>query len=352
MIRFKQTAILTIVGAFSVSSAQDQPKKEMRVEVRGSVGVGVGAGAPEDMKWFTSYGPAAMAAQATFQFIAAEAGQPGKLVTGAPYTGEGVSETIQTLADGTRITRRNSTSYARDSEGRVREERTLAAIGPWASSGEPHRLITIHDPVAKETIILDEKERTARRMKMPDPAAIHHMKAFREMKAFGERKRGKAKAGEDVETVVRGGFSGTVVAAGEQPHIAFLPAPASGAIVHRQDVLIATDEKNIKQEALGRQTMEGLSVEGSRTIRTIPANEIGNDRDIVSTTERWTSPELQVMVRSVTKDPQFGEMNYRLTNVRRGEPDKSLFQIPAGYTVTDPGTMFREFERKIKDEPF
>jgi hypothetical protein len=35
-------------------------------------------------------------------------------------------------------------------------------------------------------------------------------------------------------------------------------------------------------------------------------------------------------------DPRFGETTYRLTNVSRTDPDRSLFEVPAGFDVATP----------------
>jgi hypothetical protein len=32
-----------------------------------------------------------------------------------------------------------------------------------------------------------------------------------------------------------------------------------------------------------------------------------------------------------------GESTFRLTNIQRAEPDATLFQVPAGYKVTERG---------------
>jgi hypothetical protein len=90
-----------------------------------------------------------------------------------------------------------------------------------------------------------------------------------------------------------------------------------------------------KSEDLGKQTIEGVIAQGTRTTSTIDAGAIGNDRPIQIVTERWYSPELQTVVMTKTTDPRSGESTFSLTNVRRGEPGTYLFQVPAGYTVTD-----------------
>ena len=60
----------------------------------------------------------------------AEDGFETKLVKGAPYQAEAVTEVVQTLGDGNRIVRKTSASVYRDGEGRSRREGHLAAIGP------------------------------------------------------------------------------------------------------------------------------------------------------------------------------------------------------------------------------
>jgi len=81
--------------------------------------------------------------------------------------------------------------------------------------------------------------------------------------------------------------------------------------------------------------MEGVQVEGTRTTMTIAAGEIGNDQAIDMVTETWYSPELQTVIMSRTVDPRMGETVYKLANVHRTEPAKSLFEIPADYTLSN-----------------
>lgn len=62
-----------------------------------------------------------------YKVIAVEIGVTGKLVKGAPYTAEVVTEFVQTLAEGNRILRRQATNVYRDSQGRTRKEHFPAA---------------------------------------------------------------------------------------------------------------------------------------------------------------------------------------------------------------------------------
>ena len=79
---------------------------------------------------------------------------------------------------------------------------------------------------------------------------------------------------------------------------------------------------------------------GSRDTETIPQGQIGNDRDIHVTNERWYSDDLQMLVKTVNSDPRFGENSYEFTNVDRAEPDPTLFQIPGDYTVSEGTATF------------
>ena len=86
-------------------------------------------------------------------------------------------------------------------------------------------------------------------------------------------------------------------------------------------------------EQLGKQLIEGVEAEGTRTKITIPAGEIGNERAIEIVSERWYSPELQLVVMTRHSDPRSGETTYKLTNINRTEPAKSLFEVPSDYTI-------------------
>ena len=98
------------------------------------------------------------------------------------------------------------------------------------------------------------------------------------------------------------------------------------------------DSNDVKKEDLGKQDIEGVVAEGTRTTVTIPAGEIGNERPIEIVSERWYSPELQLVVMTRHSDPRTGETTYKLTNINRTEPAKSLFEVPSDYTIKEgPG---------------
>jgi len=90
----------------------------------------------------------------------------------------------------------------------------------------------------------------------------------------------------------------------------------------------------VQTEDLGTQVINGLSATGTRTTRTIPAGEMGNQQPIRIVREAWVSTDLKVPVLIKTSDPRFGTTTMQMTDIVRAEPDASLFQVPSGYKVT------------------
>ena len=88
-------------------------------------------------------------------------------------------------------------------------------------------------------------------------------------------------------------------------------------------------------ESLGTQTIEGIVTEGNRVTTTWPVNSQGNDAVFVTVGEGWRSEEMGLEVLQKISDPRSGETVHRVTNIVRGEPDPSLFRVPADYTIKD-----------------
>ena len=99
-------------------------------------------------------------------------------------------------------------------------------------------------------------------------------------------------------------------------------------------------ERQHTTEKLAPKNIEGVVAEGIRSTTTLPANSQGNDRPIVQTTETWRSDELKETVLMTTTDPRMGESVTKLINIRRAEPDLTLFQPPAGYAMVDEKDPF------------
>jgi len=270
---------------------------------------------------------------ANILFVASES-FGGKTVKGAPYSAESVTETIQTLADGNRIINRITSSLYRDSEGRTRREQSLKGLGMFGGGGgeEPLQTIFINDAVAGVTYSLDTRSHTA-----------HKSMAFRfelsgKSRVEGQQFEFKVAPGT---AAAAGTARSMILTAPMGPPPAGAPLPPPGEI-NTFVFKTAPGAKDGVEEKLGKQMIEGVEAEGTRTTITIPAGEIGNERPIEIVSERWYSPELQLIVMSHHSDPRTGETTYKLTNINRAEPAKSLFEVPAGYTLTD-GPQFAPF---------
>jgi TonB family protein len=259
----------------------------------------------------------------TFFYVTSEMSFDGKLVKGAPYSAQAVTEMTQTLSDGNRIVNKSTASIYRDSEGRTRREQTLRAIGPFATTGESPQTIFINDPVTGVSYTLDTRTHVARKMQ-----SFHW-----EYKTAGPDGSERA----SVTTVTaRSSERGEGKGEGKGEGWAFsIPRTPEGDVGFA--IAGRADSKQVKNESLGNEKIEGVEAEGRRTTITIAAGVIGNERPIEIVDERWYSPALQTVVRSRHSDPRFGETIYRLTNIDRSEPDKSLFEVPADYTIKGGG---------------
>ncbi len=256
-------------------------------------------------------------------WLSAESSFEATLVKGVPFTGEFVTENTQALADGNRIRSTNTTAFARDGEGRTRREMTLGAIGPFAT-GAPKKTIFIHDPVSKIDYILDPDGKTARRINVG-------LMTVRTTSAEGK------------DVVIHHAGPGPV-AMERMPLPPGLVAQGEAGAVVRQRIIVgstgvneraSTVSDNVRTESLGKRMIEGVEAEGSRTTVTIPAGQIGNERALDTVSERWYSNELKTVVMTTRRDPRTGENTYKLTNLRRGEPARQMFEVPADYKIID-----------------
>ena len=230
----------------------------------------------------------------------------GSPVQGAPYSATITNESVQTLADGNRIVQSSTGTTARDSRGRTRQDAPLPPIGNLSAANAPH-LVFIMDPVAQVSYTLNLTDKTAEKMSIPSAAPGPSA----------------ATAGARQVFVTQSG----AVQVPDAP-----PPPPAIAIVKS---LGSEEHAEVTTEDLGTETMEGLLVTGTRTTRTIPAGEIGNEKPISIVTEVWTSPDLKTIVYSKRNDPRMGEQTFKLANIVRAEPDASLFTVPSDFKLTD-----------------
>lgn len=216
-------------------------------------------------------------------------GQVGPLgppaIIGAPYSATRKTTRIQTLADGTTITHVTTEKEARDSQGRTYRETQLNPEGDGQQ--QPVIRYFVSDPVNRTSISWASNGQTVLLTHLPEP---------RQLPAAPKRK--------------------------------VQAPPATPPAVRFQN-------PNLTVVDLGTETIEGVEVRGTRTIRTIPEGQEGNDQPITITHESWVSPELRTTLQQFDIDPRFGRTTIEVTGIDRNEPDPRLFQAPEGYTVRE-----------------
>jgi len=234
-------------------------------------------------------------------------------VLGSPYSAEAVSESVQVLADGNRIVRRSASRVYRDGKGRTRREE----LGP---DGQV-LTIAISDPASGTSFLFDPAVNIARRTGV----ATFISEAGVALGATPKK--------EITLTISPDAKAHAELKAAQEAELKAMQQAAAAA--HAE--LKAAQEAELKamqhKGDLGEQVMEGVMAKGTRTTTVIPAAAIGNEQPITVTSEEWFSPELKVLVMTKHADPRSGETTYRLTGITRGEPDASLFELPAGVTI-------------------
>jgi hypothetical protein len=220
----------------------------------------------------------------------------GPVVTEAPFSADATTTVTQVLGDGTRIEQTTSAKFFRDRAGRVRREQTILGLGALNAGGNMQTITIDPDPGDGTAYTLDPSTRTARRVPRLDIALNANMVMTYRTATGGVIVEGR--------TAGPGGRG----AGGNPP----------------------------TEESLGTRQFEGVRAVGRKLTSLIPVGQIGNDRPIETTDERWESPELRMLIYSRNSDPRTGVVEYKLTNINRSEPPADLFVIPADYTVSQP----------------
>jgi hypothetical protein len=315
---FASALLLTLVLLSNVAfvSAQEKEKMKMKEKSSGAVVFSAGSSAEAPSGQVYSFvagqeGQAMKMGDGTFTFVSSEMAFDLTPVKGAPYSADAVTESIHALADGNRIVRKWSALVYRDSEGRTRREETIKPMGPFGK-GEEIRTVFINDPVTSTSYSLNSNNKTARKTTLINKIVSKHV---------------KEKVEAETKAATEGAVAGTFEfrADGAESFAFSVPPGRMGW----------AGGKDAKKESLGTQMIEGVQAEGTRTTITIAAGEIGNEQPINIVSERWYSPELKQVVMSKQSDPRFGETTYRLTNINRSEPSRSLFEVPSDYTVQE-----------------
>jgi hypothetical protein len=189
-------------------------------------------------------------------------------VIDVPVTGEYATTRMLPQADGTTSTQTTTSLFFRDRQGRIRQER-----------GD---VVTITDPVAGASYILDPKEKTAHRSII---------------------KKGDRNA-----------------------------APGNPPTIGGPNTTSLSESRS-----LGTQRMDGVEAAGQEYISVIPAgSKLGNSDPVQMTYQVWRSEKLQLPLLVRIQDALNGDTSIRFRILQKGaEPDPKLFAVPEGYRVVD-----------------
>ena len=196
--------------------------------------------------------------------------------TGAPFTATVVTEWTRLLEDGTTTTIKNHRTVARDSVGRVFQERRN-----FSPNGD------------KETTTLSELDYV-------DPIRHELYVCFARTHTCN-------------------------VHPYDQPATAPVSRPAS--------VTLPNGAGSITLESLGQNAIDNLEVLGSREITTINRGANGYQHPEPTIKEFWYSPQLEVNLITKRFEPRGGAQNFTLENINLNEPNPNLFVPPANYKL-------------------
>jgi len=173
-------------------------------------------------------------------------------VLGQPCTVVQQNDVTRQLADGTTLTQRTIVHKWRDNQGRFRRE-SAEIEGDQAPVFQRASII---DPVNNTFVNLNLENKTATVYHLPDHALHPYVDQFAK-------------------------------------DIPVLPGV------------------QVKVEKLGGQTIAGVYAEGRRVTRFRPAGTVtlGNDKPIVSVSDRWVAQDLKILVASTMDDPRYKEVS-------------------------------------------
>ena len=194
---------------------------------------------------------------------------------GAPFTATVVTEWTRLLPDGSTGTISNHRTVARDSAGRVFQERRF-----FSPTGD-QQVTALSE--------LDFEDPTRQEMSICRPAG-------KVCQVYGFKR----------------------------------PAQVVPPVARQ----LANGRGTVTEEALGTKTIENLDVVGSREVTMLNAGVLGDQKAEPTVKEFWYSPRLQVNVVTKRFDPHASAIqDIELRAINLSEPDPKLFVPPAEYRV-------------------
>jgi hypothetical protein len=202
-------------------------------------------------------------------------------VPNVPLTAVAELESTQVLDDGSSVGKKTFNNIARDSQGRIYNERR--SMVPATSNATPE-LISFHifDPTTRLNTFLN-----------PDTHLAHQT-------VFQERALAQAM------TASQG-----------------------------QGSVVAVNRAGYQEQDLGTESMENVVVHGTRKTRTVSAASSGTGKPVIVADEYWYSDELRLNMLVKHDDPRTGLQTVTITKVDRSEPPAATFEIPADYKIVD-----------------
>lgn len=88
-------------------------------------------------------------------------------------------------------------------------------------------------------------------------------------------------------------------------------------------------------EDLGQELIAGLETTGTRDSITYNQGVFGNDQAMTVVREFWYSAPLGINLLSKLSDPRIGTETFTATDLLPSEPDPNLFKLPDGFKVVD-----------------
>ena len=211
------------------------------------------------------------------------------IVKDEPYTANVFAQNVSTTPDGKRTIHEAFNIHMRDSAGRVLDQQLATPRDP--NGGFTQGGVQVIDPVSMQDVKWEEDTKTVYTSPIPASYASYQRKPILDCA------RRNATCGAD-------------------------HAPCDAR------------DGQVAYEILGERTIEGIRAEGCRITRTLQAKP-GSDQPDFSVTEIWASPELEINLLTTERYADGTERLTRLTNIRRDEPDHTLFQVPDGYKNPD-----------------
>ena len=242
-------------------------------------------------------------------------------------------KSVQTLADGTHITRITHEIFIRDSNGRTRTENEFAGM---AATGVQSRNVMVNDPVAGVNYSWQTGLPGGRKMspkwQRPAPSAPKTGSDQLLRTLPDPANAAQPKSSTD-------GQQGTTTAQFGMPYPPSVAAPPPSPDAR---VAARSLRPEMTRDPLGQRIVGGLTCRAQRTTTVYPVDFFGNDRPITTMDETCMSQEAGRVIEETREDPRTGVQTVTLVSASMAEPDPSLFQPPPDYTEMPQGRLAQQ----------